>query len=87
MARGGRPHIPTTTTHIALRVHIGALLEQQRRGGRATIHSRGVKGRVTNLHTGERGDESGRANMRLNRGVVGWLRQWEQGAAGTAWRI
>ena len=65
------PHIPPTTTHIGLRVHIGALLEQQRHDVRVTPLSRVVKGRVTTLHTGERGEESGRANMRWSRGVVG----------------
>ena len=84
MVCGGRQHIPTTTTHIARRVHIGALLEQQRRGGRVTIRSRAVKGRGTTLHTGERGEESGRAYMRWSRGTVGGWRRWEQGAAGMA---
>ena len=48
-----------TDTHVVLRVHIGALLEQQRRGGRVIIRSRTVKWRQTTLHTGERGEESG----------------------------
>ena len=73
MACGRRPHIPATTTHICFRVHIGALLEQQRRGGRATPRSREVKGRATLLHTGERGEESGRACMRRSRGMLWWL--------------
>ena len=52
-------------------MHIGALLEQQRRGGRVTLESRAVKGRFTPiLHTGERGEESGQARMRWSLGVV-----------------
>ena len=83
MACGGRPHILATTTHIVLRVHIGALLEQQRRGGRVIIPSRVVKGRVIILHTGERGEESGRACMRWSQPVWDCLGRWGCGC-GTA---
>ena len=88
MACRGRPHIPASTTHLIHRVHIGALFEQQRRGSRVTIPSRVVKGRVFFiLHTRERGEESGRANMRWSRGVEGGWGRWEQAATGPAWRI
>ena len=55
---------PCTTTHLVLRMHIGALLEQQRRGGRVTLIGRSdVKGRETLLHMTEERRAGEHTNM------------------------